>query len=224
MRVRDIMTTELATARPDTTFQELVDLMLRHDVSGVPVVDDDGKPVGVVTEADLVSKEAFGGRRRRPLEAIADLVMGGEVRWAIKGRGHRAEQVMTRKLITTHQGDRIEHAARTMLEAGVKRLPIVDADGRLVGIVTRSDLLRQLHRTDGQLREDVEALLADPLRSPERAEVSVAVDQGEITLCGTVEFPDDLPFVSALAWSIPGTVDVHNRVTARRERPRLTGM
>ncbi len=224
MRVRDVMTTELATARPDTTFQELVDLMLRHDVSGIPVVDDDGTPVGIVTEADLVSKEAFGGRRRRPLEVIADLVMGGEARWAIKGRGHRAEQVMTRKLITTHQYDRIEHAARKMLEGGVKRLPIVDADGRLVGIVTRSDLLRQLHRTDAELREELEALLADPLRSPEGAEVSVTVDQGEITLSGTVEYPDDLPFVSALAWSIPGTVDVHNHVTARQQERRLTGL
>lgn len=222
MRVRDVMITELVTARPDTSFQDLVDLMVRSDISGIPVVDEDQRPVGIVTEADLVSKEAFGGHRRRALEVIADLLAGGEVRWAIKSRGRRADQVMTRKLVTGYQQDTIQAAARRMLEGGVKRLPIVDADGRLVGMISRADLLRLLHRSDEELREEIGKVLADPLRSPERADVHVEVERGEVTLTGTVEFPHDLRYVSALAWSIVGVVDVHNLTTARNEEPRLS--
>lgn len=221
MRVRDVMTTELATARPDTPFQELVDLMVRRDIGGLPVVDDGGRLCGVVTEADLVSKEAFGGHHRTALEVVADFVTGGETQWAARSRGVRAEQLMTRQLVTAHPDDRVQAATRRLLEAGVGRLLVVDGTGSLVGIVSRSDLLRMLHRSDSELRTALLDVFADPLCSPERAQVHVSVLSGEVTLTGTVEFPHDVPLVTALAWSVPGVVDVHNEVTARSPEPHL---
>jgi len=80
------MTSTAVTATPDTPFPELVDQLLRHGVSGLPVVDEDGHLVGIVTEADLVSKEAYGGRRRRVLELLADLVAGRETHWGDQGQ------------------------------------------------------------------------------------------------------------------------------------------
>lgn len=222
MRNREVMSADVVTARPDTSFQELVSLMLRHEISGVPVVDADGLLVGIVTEADLVSKEAFGGRRRRVLELIADLVAGGEVRWANKARGRDASQIMSRRVVTGRVGDRIEVAARTMLEAGVKRLPILDADGRLAGIVSRTDLLKLLDRSDEELSAAISARLASPLLAPERANVRAAVDRGIVTLEGTVEFPHDMTVVRSLVWGVPGVVDVHNHTTARRPEPRMS--
>lgn len=224
MRLRDVMSTEIVTASPDTSFSELVDLLISNDISGVPIVDDDGLLVGIVTEADLVSKEAFGGHRRRVLELLADFVAGGETRWALKGRGRTAAELMSRQLVKGHAHDRVQTAARQMVEAEVKRLPVVDAEGRLVGIVSRSDLLRLLHRTDEELHGAIIELFADPLRAPERADLHFGVEEGEVTVTGTVEFPHDLSFVSALVWSVPGVVDVHNMTTARNPEPRLADL
>ncbi len=220
MKVRDVMTSTVVTATPDTTFPELVDRLLRHAVSGLPVVDEAGRLVGIVTEADLVSKEAYGGRRRRVLELLGDLVAGGETAWAIKGKGRTAAQVMTASLETAHPGEELRAATRRMVEHHVKRLPVVE-DGRLVGILSRSDVLRVLHRSDDDLALDVAQMLADLLRAPEAHAVEATVADGIVTLRGTVRFPVDLPVLTAMVWQLPGIVDVCNKATARHPDPRI---
>jgi CBS domain-containing protein len=220
MKVRDVMTTTVVTATPDTPFPDLVDRLLHHGVSGLPVVDDRGHLVGIVTEADLVSKEAYGGHRRRVLELLADLVAGGETRWAIKGKGRTAAQVMSREVETARPGEDIRSAARRLLEHRLKRLPVVD-DGMLVGIVSRTDLLRALHRSDDDLARDVAHMLADPLRAPEKHAIEASVADGIVTLRGTVLFPIDLPVLNAMVWQIPGVVDVRNEATGREPNPRV---
>lgn len=220
MKVRDVMTTTVVTATPDTSFPDLVDRLLHYGISGLPVVDDHGHLVGIVTEADLVSKEAYGGRRRRTLELLADLVAGGETRWAIKGKGRTAAQIMTRQVETARPSEDIRSAARRLVEHHLKRLPVVD-DGTLVGIVSRTDLLRMLHRSDEDLAHDVANMLADPLRAPERHAIEALVAEGIVTLRGTVLFPMDLPVLDAMVWQIPGVVDVRNEATGREPDPRL---
>lgn len=220
MKVRDVMTSTVVTANPDTPFPELVDLLLRHGISGLPIVDDNHNLVGMVTEADLVSKEAYGGRRRRLLELLADLVAGGETQWAIKGKGRTAAQVMTTKLETARPGEDLRAAARRLLENRLKRLPVVE-DKKLVGIVSRTDLLRVLHRTDADLARDVAVLLADPLRAPEDHTVEATVTDGIVTLHGTVRFPMDLPVLAAMVWQLPGVVDVRNEAKGREPDPRI---
>lgn len=220
MKVRDVMTSTVVTVTPDTPFPELVDRLLHYGISGLPVVDEDGHLVGIVTEADLVSKEAYGGRRRRALELLADLIAGRETRWASKGKGRTAAQVMTTKVETARPGDDLRAAARRLVENRLKRLPVVD-DGKLVGIVSRTDLLRVLHRSDDDLARDVAQMLADPLRAPEEHTVEATVVDGVVTLRGTVHFPMDLPVLNAMVWRLPGVVDVCNEAISREPDPRI---
>jgi CBS-domain-containing membrane protein len=194
--------------------------MLHHGISGLPVVDDQHHLVGMVTEADLVSKEAYGGRRRRVLELLADLVAGGETRWAIKGRAHTAGELMTTELHTANPNEDLRVAARRLVEHRLKRLPVVD-DGRLVGIVSRTDLLRVMHRRDEDLARDVAELLADPRRAPEAHAVEADVVDGVVRLRGTVRFPLDVPVLTGMVWTLPGVVDVRNEATGREPDPRL---
>jgi CBS domain-containing protein len=220
MKVRDVMTAPVVTVTPDTPFPELVERLLRHSISGLPVVDEDGRLVGIVTEADLISKEAYGGHRRRALELLADVVAGGETRWAIKGKGRTAAQVMTRDVQTARSGEDIRLAARRFVEHHLKRLPVVD-DGTLVGIVSRSDLLQVLHRSDEDLARDIDTLLRDPLRAPEAHAIEASVAEGVVTLRGTVLFPMHLHVLTARVWQIPGVVDVHIDATGREPDPQL---
>jgi CBS-domain-containing membrane protein len=216
------MTKDVVTVGPDVPFPELVDRLLRYGISGLPVVDESRHLLGIVTEADLVSKEALGGHRRRALEVLGDLVSGGSTGWAIKAKGRTAGEVMTAVLETATPGEDLRVAARRMLDHHVKRLPVLD-DGRLVGIVSRSDLLRVLHRSDDDLSRDVAALLIDPMRVPEAHEVTATVADGVVTLEGTVRFPNDLGVLTGMCWRIPGVVDVRNVATAREPDPPKAG-
>jgi osmotically-inducible protein OsmY len=96
---------------------------------------------------------------------------------------------------------------------------VVD-DGKLVGIVSRSDVLRALHRSDAEVGADVDAMLGDPLRSPERHAATAAVNEGVVTLSGEVQFPDDRDVLAAMVWRIPGVVDVRNLTKSRAASPR----
>jgi CBS domain-containing protein len=218
MKVRDVMTSPVVTATPDAPFPALVDLLVRHDISAVPIVDE-GTLVGIVSEADLVCKEAYGGRRRRVIEVLGDLVAGGETEWAMKGKARTARHLMTRRLTTAAPSDDLRTVARHMVEDCRKRLPVVE-DGKLVGIVSRMDVLRALHRTDADVSRDVDELLADPWRSPERHDVAATVHDGVVTLTGSVQFPDDLRVMTSTVWAIPGVVDVRNEATSRAPTPR----
>ena len=141
VHVRDVMTTDVVTAELDATYDEMVDRLLAHDISGLPVVDSDGVLLGLVTEADLVSREAYGPERRRSLGLIADHLRNRDPAWLRKASGTTAREIMTHAVTTASPDDELRVAARRMLESGYKRLPVVAADGRLVGIVSRRDVL-----------------------------------------------------------------------------------
>lgn len=220
MRVRDVMTTPAITVSPETPFPELVDRLLSHGVTGLPVVDASGVMVGIVTEADLVPKEAYGGHKRRLIQVLADLVAGGETRWAIKARGRTAADVMTRDVTTVGPDVQIRVAARRLVEAGVKRMPVVDEAGHVLGVVSRRDMLQVLHRSDEEIRHEIEAALGDPRCAPEHLDVEVAVDDGIVTLTGTALFPQDVAVLTSMTWRIPGVVDVSNHVQAREPDPK----
>ncbi len=214
MRVRDIMTTDVVTAEANTTFHRLVDLLIEHGVSGIPIVDPDRHPIGIVTEADLVSKEAFGGRRR-VLDVAAGHAFRAENTWASKARGATAAEIMSAPVRTVRPDDLVRLAAARMLVTGVKRLPVVDAEGRLVGIVGRSDVLEMFYRPDDQIQVDVERILADPLLVPEDHAVTAKVHEGVVTLDGKVELASHIRLIETMIRDAPGVIDVVSDVAVR---------
>jgi CBS domain-containing protein/effector-binding domain-containing protein len=218
-KVRDVMTTTVVTATVHTPLPALVDLMVRARISGVPILDEQSHLVGIVTEADLISKPAYGGTRRRPLGVLGDIIHGRENMWAKKAKGLAAGDVMTTIVETARPKDDLRTVARRMVDCGVKRLPVV-ADGRVVGIVSRPDVLRAMHRTDQELEQDIVAVISDPMREPDTTLVDVTVNDGVVRLAGTVQYPMDIPVLSAIVWRFPGVVDVRNEVTATGPDPK----
>jgi CBS domain-containing protein len=145
MHVRDVMTDDVVTVGPDASYAEIVDRLLAHDISGVPVTDDDGVLLGIVTEADLVTREAYGPERRRPLGLILDYLRDHDPTWVRKASASTARRLMTHEVTTASPDDELRVTAQRLLESGFRRLPVVGTDGRLVGIVSRRDVLAAVY-------------------------------------------------------------------------------
>jgi CBS domain-containing protein len=211
MKVRDVMTELVVTASPEMSFKETARLLIESGVSGLPVVGARGQLLGLVTEADLMSKEAFDGRRHRPLAMLVDHLTGS-ARWVDKAAGLTADQIMTTDVVTAGPGEDIHVAARRMLERSVKRLPVVE-HGRLVGIVSRYDLLRLFDRGDDDIAAEIDTKLASPLYAPEDHHVTASVEDGVVTLEGRVRVQGEEAVVRGLAERVPGVVEVIDHLT-----------
>ncbi|MGW3045704.1 CBS domain-containing protein [Kitasatospora sp. NPDC001159] len=200
--VSDVMTREVVVAHPETTFKEIVVLFHRNDITAVPVVDDQEHPVGIVSEADLIRKEA-------------GLLEEGHAvtRWLHPRERHRAEAeiaegMMTSPVVTARAEWSLVEAARVMHHRKLKRLPVVDEEGRLTGIVSRCDLLQPFLRDDAAIREEiVHDVLLKALWLPADA-VEVAVEDGVVTLTGRVERKSLIPIVEGMCRSLDGVVAV----------------
>ena len=211
MKVRDVMTTEVATVRAATSLKELARLLAGLGISGVPVVDADGAVVGVVSEGDILVKErgpveetrAFV-RLRKPLEP------GQQVKLAAV----TVADAMTSPAIVIGPERPVSVAAKLMLEHGVNRLPVV-TDGRLVGIVTRADLVRAFGRSDSELEQEIRAeVLERALWIPEGT-VRVSVTDGAVSLSGVVDTEVDADVLVRLVRRVPGVVSVASTVGSR---------
>jgi CBS domain-containing protein len=191
VRVRDVMTAPAIPIAQDASFKEIVDLMLRHGVSALPVVDDTGSLVGMVSEADLITKPAQGGSRPR---------------------GHTAGGIMNAPAETAHLDDTVCDLAQRMVANHRKHLPVVDNSRRLVGVVSRRDVLRMFDRPDAELATDVSDALAQDQNFVGHA-ISVTAKDGVVTIEGTVRRADDVAYVRRLAWMVPCVVDVMCHLT-----------
>jgi CBS domain-containing protein len=228
MRVRDLMSSDLEVVRPDTSYKELVERMLARNVSGLPVVDEQGSLVGIVTEADVIRKQAWGeGERNRHHHHALDLVdrlLSGKAPTSLSRIvGLTAGDIMSRRVVTASPDDDLRQAARTMLIYGVKRLPVV-SEGHLVGLMSRADLMRYFDRPDTDIAADVEQTLANPLSAPEDHRIASTVHDGVVTLTGTVRHPSDAKVGAAAVWQIAGVVDVRDELVAREAEPGLDNL
>ena len=138
-----LMTRNVVTVEPETPFRTLVAVMTGHSVSAVPVVDGRGRPIGVVSEADLLAKQEFhGGRDELPRHDRA-----GRDRW-FRAQGRNAAEVMTTPVRVVHADEPVSAAARLLAQTGIRRLFVTSWNGRLIGVVSRGDLLRVYLRDD----------------------------------------------------------------------------
>lgn len=218
MRVRDVMTTDPITVGPEAPFKEVVSLLVEHRVGGLPVVDDDGTLLGIVTETDLITKEAYGDKRQGPMAVVGAVLAGRDHAWLKKAAGLEAAKVMTSRVVTADPAEDVHVAARRLLEHRVGRLPVVEG-GRLVGIVSRSDLLRPFQRSDDEIATDVQARLKDPVIFEHGSQVRSTVAQGVVTLTGMVTYPHELEHVERMVADVPGVVSVENGVDAEHPEP-----
>jgi CBS domain-containing protein len=221
MKVRDIMTTRVVSVAPDTPYKDVVERLVRAEVSSLPVVDEHGTLVGIVTEADLISKEAYDGHRRRALALLADLLSAREHHWVTKAAGTVAADVMSRNVLVCRPDETVRSVAKRMLERGVKRMPVLDS-GVLVGTVSRQDILAMFDRPDEAIAVDVEMVLRDTVKMPEDHHVKCAVDQGIVTLTGDVRYRWDEAIVVALVREVAGVIDVVSQLRHREPNPRAS--
>jgi CBS-domain-containing membrane protein len=203
--VQEIMTTRVIWVKKDATFREMAVALREHRVSAFPVVDDDRKVIGVVSEADMLTKEALGDESG---------VLAGILhrRDQVKARGVTAGDLMTAAVVAVRPEDTVEHAARLMYDRRVKRLPVTDADGHLVGIISRADVLSVFDRTDLQIRKEItdEVLIGEFLVDP--TIFSVAVKDGIVTLGGRPETSETGHEIVRRIRHLQGVVAVRDRL------------
>jgi CBS domain-containing protein len=186
-RVKDIMTTNVVAVRPDASHREMAGMLRAHRVSGLPVVDAEGIVVGVVSETDLLTRRAAAGR------TAADL--------------------MTRPAVTTDPDELVSTVARLMSRRKLRRVPVVDRRGRLVGIVCRSDVLSVFSRPDEDIRREItqDVILDGFFTDPDR--LTVTVKDGIVTLAGA---PGSVVLgrnIADQARHVEGVVAVRDRFT-----------
>jgi CBS domain-containing protein len=196
VRVQDVMTIEVVVAQPTTPVKQVARLLADHRLSALPVVDGQGRVLGIVSEADLLGD----GRDGQPAAT--------------------AGAVMTSPAVTVDPQATVTEAARRMQAAGIKRLPVVTGSGRLVGIVSRADLLRPLTRPDEEIRRAIEDLLGHELLV-DPARVEVEVRDGVVSLTGRIERRSLIPIVVRLAGATEGVVRVQDWLTFDLDDTRL---
>jgi len=216
MKVAEIMTGDVITVQPRTSLKEVAAILAERRISGVPVVEEDGKIVGVVSEADILFKER-GPSERKGIFAVftdPDYGMAGQ----LKLEARTAGEAMTAPAQTIAPWRQVWSAAVQMLDQGVNRLPVVDSEGRLVGIVTRADLVRAFVRPDAEIEREIrEEVLEQALLLEQPAAVTIAVDEGKVTLSGTLPRRNDAELVATLVARIPGVIEVESSIDWRED-------
>jgi CBS domain-containing protein len=211
MRVAELMTTDVLTVAPETPLKAVAALLGSRGISGAPVLDSTGRLLGVVSEADILAKE-----RRPPTLTQLSRLLGRPERFDPKAAARTAGEAMTAPAVTIGPDRRVDAAAALMLDRSVNRLPVVDREGALVGIVTRADLVRAFVHTDEQIEREIreEVLLHELWLDP--ADFELTVENGEVTISGQVHSDDEGSLLQRRIRLVPGVVSVAVLETAAR--------
>lgn len=208
MRVTDVMTSDVVSIGPEGALSDVARILADRRISGLPVVGARGEVLGVVSEADILLKEA--GKDRHGGGLLARLLLTGlEDSWKLDAR--TAGEAMSTPPVTVEPERSVNEAAARMIEFDVKRLPVVE-NGKLIGIVTRADLVRAFVRSDAEILAEIND---DVLRralwvSPEL--VSVTVSKGDVTIAGAVETKAEAELLVRFVHSVPGVVSVRSEL------------
>ncbi|MFZ3492962.1 CBS domain-containing protein [Streptomyces sp. 5.8] len=191
-QVGEVMTADVDSVDRSATFREIAKLLTDYDITGLPVVDEDDRVVGVVSESDLLARKAL-----------------------------TAADIMSAPGVTVHAQESVSEAGQLMTRLGLQRLLVTDEQERLIGIVTRRDLLRVFLRPDAEIRRQVsEDVLSDTIEAPTGA-VDIHVLDGVVTLAGRLERQSQIPLALRLTARLDGVVAVVDELTARTDDSRL---
>lgn len=223
MQTQDVMTTRVVTVGPDAGVGQIADLMVEHRISAVPVVDDDNRLLGIVSEGDLLHR--FGEEEPRRSWWL-ELLAGPEERARdyLRSHGRRASEIMTTRVVSVTDSTPLSEAARLLEEHHVKRLPVL-RDSRLVGVVSRADIVRALAvagltppapgTDDRSLRQ---AVLAEMERGglSYHPYVNIVVSEGAVHLWGFVETREEADALALACRNVPGVKEVDSHLAVRR--------
>jgi CBS domain-containing protein len=220
MHARDVMTAKVITVTPETPVAEVARTLLAHRISGVPVVDPQGRILGIVTEGDLMRRPDLETERRRPwwLGMFADERARAEE--YTKSHGSRAEHVMTRNVVTVTEDTTVTEIAQLLERHRVKRVPVV-RDGKLVGLVSRANLIQGLAAAreappapatdDRGIRDQITRTL-DHETWVTHSPLNVIVTNGVVQLWGFVESVEERNAIRVAVSNVPGVVAVEDHL------------
>ncbi|MEU6641541.1 CBS domain-containing protein [Saccharomonospora sp. NPDC046836] len=205
--VRDVMTPQPHAVAPDTGFKAIAELLAAHQISAVAVVDSGGRPVGVVSEADLLHKRDQP-KHRLHRHGLARHRAGDRLR---RARSRCAKELMTTPVVTVEAGAPVSHAAGELERHHVHRLFVVE-NGTLVGVLSRRDVIGACTRPDDEIRRDVANDVFDRMMWVDLREVGIGVERGVVTLLGQLPRRSDIALAGRLTRDVPGVVEVRNRL------------
>jgi CBS domain-containing protein len=212
--VRDVMTSRVVAVRSDASFKEMVAKMRESRISAFPVVDGSGHVIGVVSEADFLDKEA----EQADIQGVLASLM--HFRTHAKAAGVTADELMTSPAVTVGPDTPVVEAARMMRDRRVKRLPVVNGSGHLIGIISRTDVLGVFLRPDSDIRREVtdEVIPASAAQGPGR--FTVAVAGGIVTVAGRPENDSAGRELAEEIRRVEGVVAVQDQLSYAGEAPR----
>lgn len=206
--VQDVMTTEVVTVRFATSYHDIVALMATRGVSAVPVIDEFDRVLGVVSEADLLLKIEYGSE-----DAPRFFAWGTRKKEKVKAHAGTAAELMSTPPVTVLPTASITSTAKLLDREHVKRLPVINDLGRLVGIVSRSDLLKVYLRPDNTIRDDIAEDVMRRVLQLDRTDVQIEVAEGIATLNGNVDRKSTAQIAVHLTRAVPGVIEVVDRLS-----------
>jgi CBS domain-containing protein len=208
MNVKDAMTSDVISVRPDTSLKDVAMILAENKIGGLPVIDHQGHVLGVISKADILVKE----RAESPYHGLKAIFHRREAdSMAAKIGARTAEEAMVEPAVTVQPSWSLASAAELMIERGINRLPVTEAGGTLAGIITRHDLVRAFARSDAELEEEIRD---EALRGLAWTDgLQLRVENGEVTLRGELESKYDAEALPAMIRRIPGVVAVDSELT-----------
>jgi CBS-domain-containing membrane protein len=213
--VKDVMTTQVVAVRSGATFKEMAAALRQYRVSAFPVIDEHEKVIGIVSEADLLAKEALAD------PGVLTGVLHHED--VSKAEGLTAGDLMTPRAVTVRPEDSVEHAAQLMYFLKVKRMPVVDVDGGLVGLVSRADVLAVYDRPDNDIREEITGNVIVRGFGEGPRQFAVTVQAGVVTVQGSPETTALGHDIVRKIRHVPGVVAVHDQLSYPDTYPIVAG-
>ena len=215
MRVRDLMTTDILTVGPEASLKEAARRMLEGEISGLPVINDDGNLVGIITEADFMATEA-DRRVTRRAGLLRLLVRDAE----IPSHERLVGDVMTADVkVIGPESDHAE-AARLMEKEGIKRIPVV-ADGQLIGLIARADMLKAYVRSDQEIIDEIQGHVMKDILWIDSRRVEIECVDGNVIVSGHLETKSDASLLIELTRRLDGVTSVSDHLTWEVDNTKL---